>query len=101
MKSIKGFEQRLDNLSISSHGPGSDEDRAFLAKFTREEIDTMGNIFITHHVKGEGPLENLTPAEVDTLVEILDRAERRPPVSLPPINPNEPRCIACGEQPAY
>ena len=95
MKSIKPFEKRLDNLAVGDKEPINDEYRAFRAKFTREEFAMVGNLLVTHRTRG------LTQAESETLAEILERVDSRPPVSLPPINPNEPRCNCCGEQPAY
>ena len=95
MKSFKSFEKRLDNLAEGHKEPINDKYRAFRAKFTREEFAKVCDLLVTQRTRG------LTQAESETLAEILERVESRPPVSLPPINPNEPRCNCCGEQPAY
>ncbi len=96
MKSIKGFEQRLDNLSF---GPRerSDEERAWFYRFTPSEIGLIGNILINHKLAGDHLLEKLTQEEIDILNALLSR----PILPMPPINKNEPRCNVCGEQPAY
>lgn len=95
MKSIKSFEERLDNLAVGHKEPMNDKYRAFRAKFTREEFALVGDLLVMHRTR------DLTQAESETLAKILERVESRSPASLPPIIHGEPRCNCCVEQPAY
>ena len=97
MKSIDGFEKRFKVLSVGSKEALSREEEAFLASCTPAEICKISEILIRFDDDQEIDLDQLTPEEAEFLVKLLER----PVPPMPPIDHSQPRCHACGLQPAY
>ena len=90
MKSMDGFERRLD--ALGEPPTGEDEATArFLAKFTSKEIIKIGDILVRAD-RGE----TITVEEAAFLQEM----EGRPAPPLVPIVLGQPVCGHCGKQPA-
>ena len=72
-------------------------EEAFLASCTPAEICKISEILIRFDDAQEIDLEQLTPDEIELLVNINER----PVPPLPAIDHTKARCHACGRQPAY
>jgi hypothetical protein len=98
MKSIDGFEKRLDALGagMARSGP-SQETREFLARFTIEEIIQVSDIWTRiENLGGDcADANQYTTEEQIYLLELLSR----PILPLPPTDWTKPTCRACGGQP--
>jgi len=94
MKSIEGFERRLEYLTTGRQFT-SGEDRAWLASLSPEELDKMTEIFIRHEHADDLPFENLTPDEIAFLEPLFER-----PAQAIPIVRGKPVCACCGMAPA-
>jgi hypothetical protein len=97
MKSIDGFERRFKVLSVGSKEAMSPEFEAFLASCTPAEVTKISEILMRFDDDEEFDLEQLTPDEIEFLVKIFER----PVPPLPAIDHSQPRCHACGRQPAH
>jgi hypothetical protein len=98
MKSIDGFEKRLDALGVgvARSGP-SQETREFLARFTIDELIRVSDIWTRiENLGGDcADANQYTEEEQIFLMELLSR----PILPLPPIDLSKPTCRTCGGQP--
>ena len=94
MKSIEGFERRLEYLT-NGHAHRGDGAMAWVASLSPEELDRMSEIFIRHSLVDDLPFENLTPDEIAFLQPLFERE-----VEAVPIDRTKPVCQCCGCQPA-
>ena len=93
MRSITPLERRLDDLAgwVRSPDPERAESARWLAALSWEEISRGGEI-LTRMGNDQEP----TAEDMAFLLELA----RRPPVDLPPVDPSQPVCFVCGQQPA-
>ena len=94
MKPLTNLEKRLEELAEWARPPNpqAEETRRFLAALTPEEIDRAAEILIDAQ-NGKQPTEE----DMAFLAEL----ESREPVDLPAIDPRQPVCHICGQQPAF
>ena len=94
---IKSTRKEVEEIRAMFPRPPemSPEDEAFLASCTPAEICKISEILIRFDDDQEIDLEQLTPDEIEFLVNINER----PVPPLPAIDHSQPRCGACGRQP--
>jgi len=93
---VKSLMKELESLGEYLPPPPSSEElesRGWMAALTSAEIARGGEI-LTRMGNDEEPTE----ADIDFLLELINR----PPVdSLPEVDPSQPVCFICGQQPAW
>ena len=97
MKSIYGFEKRLEVLSVGHREALSPELQAFRASLTPAEVGKNAEILMKFDDDQAIDLNQLSLEEGEFLIKIL----KRPVPPMPPIDHSQPRCRVCGRQPAY
>ena len=95
---IKSTRNELEEIRAMFPRPSEmSPEEAFLASCTPAEICKISEILIRFDDDQEIDLEQLTPDEIEFLVNINER----PVPPMQPIDHSQPRCHACGRQPAH